>query len=650
MFNNLYNKGFQGAKQLKNARTACYFGTYYDFIIVFHVQLCYYVFIMKQSGCGLMQTSKIKVLGIAPYESMKTAMQKVADERSDIDLDVYTADMYSGVEIVNHNLQSNYDVIVSRGGTAELVGKITSVPVVDISLSVYDILRAIKLAGNYSQRYAIVGFPSITESAHLLCTLLQYNIDIVTIHSEDEVKSTLNLLKQNGYQMVVGDMITHTTARSLGLNAILITSGVESIVSAFNQAVKISSIYTQLKKENKFLKEVITRNGNFTVVFSPEGEVYFSTWNENNSEMLYEMLKDEIPQIISSDSNKIFRNLNGTLFSVEGCTVSYDNKNYIVFYVAASKVPIVTIKHGIKFSNKREAEEHFFNSFYSISGSMGGLQDSINQISPSSLPVMITGEHGTDKQQIARIIYIQSSLSSNPLVTIDCELLNNKSWEYLINHYSSPFNDINNTIYFKSIETLSKERSQELLSLIVDVNLNKRNRLIFSCTSNLNALIPSAAQEFVKRLSCLTICLSPLRERVMEIPSLSSIYLGSLNVELGKQIIGFEPRALELLQQYNWPQNYTQFKRLLNELAVVTTTPYITSISVSNLLDKERNTIGSNLNTVDNGSLLNLDRPLDEITQDIINQVLAQKNGNQAATAKQLGISRTTLWRYLNRS
>jgi DNA-binding NtrC family response regulator len=120
-------------------------------------------------------------------------------------------------------------------------------------------------------------------------------------------------------------------------------------------------------------------------------------------------------------------------------------------------------------------------------------------------------------------------------------------------------------------------------------------------------------------------------------------------VELGKQLIGFEPRAMELLQQYHWPQNYTQFKRLLNELAVLTTTPYITSVSVSNLLDKERATIGSTYTSVDNGTVLNLNRTLDEITHDIINQTLAQNHGNQAATAKQLGISRTTLWRYLNR-
>jgi transcriptional regulator with PAS, ATPase and Fis domain len=596
-----------------------------------------------------MQTPKIKVLGIAPYEAMKTAMQKIAEERNDIDLDVYAGDLSYGVEIVRHNLQNNYDVIISRGGTAEMVGQMTSIPVVEITLSVYDILRAIKLAENYASSYAIVGFPKITESAHLLCTLLQYNIDIVTVHSEEEVKSTLNHLKQNGYHMVVGDMITHTTARSLGINAILVTSGTESIISAFNQAVKISTSYMQLKKENNFLKEVISKSGTHTVVFSRTGELFFSTWNDKSSEVLYDTLRSEISQIISSNSSKIFRNINGTLYSIEGRVINYNNENFIAFYVTASKIPLTTSKHGIKFSNKKEAEEHFFNSFYSISGSMGGLQDSINQISPSSLPVMITGEHGTDKEQIARIIYTQSSLRTNPLVTIDCELLNDKSWDYLANHYSSPFNDNSNTIYFKSIETLTQERSQELLSLIVDVNLSKRNRLVFSCTSNLYSLIPSAAQEFVKRLSCLTICLSPLRERAMEIPSLSSIYLGSLNVELGKQLIGFEPRAMELLQQYHWPQNYTQFKRLLNELAVLTTTPYIISVSVSNILDKERSIIGGIHAATLNGTVLNLHRSLDDITQDVINTVLSEKHGNQAATAKQLGISRTTLWRYLNR-
>lgn len=104
-----------------------------------------------------------------------------------------------------------------------------------------------------------------------------------------------------------------------------------------------------------------------------------------------------------------------------------------------------------------------------------------------------------------------------------------------------------------------------------------RNRLIISCISKRVSLLPIEGQIFVKRLSCLSICLPPLRERIHELPTLASIYLSNLNVTLGKQLIVFESKAMEMLMHYDWPQNYTQFKRLTRELAVLTITPYITS-------------------------------------------------------------------------
>ena len=134
---------------------------------------------------------KIRILGIAPYEAMKTAMLRLAQNRSELELDVYVGDLHYGVEIVRHHMDEYYDAIISRGGTAELIEQVADVPVVEISLSVYDILRAMKLAENYKERYAIVGFPSITGSAHVLCDLLRYQIDIFTIHSGDEVLSTM---------------------------------------------------------------------------------------------------------------------------------------------------------------------------------------------------------------------------------------------------------------------------------------------------------------------------------------------------------------------------------------------------------------------------------------------------------------------------
>ena len=163
--------------------------------------------------------------------------------------------------------------------------------------------------------------------------------------------------------------------------------------------------------------------------------------------------------------------------------------------------------------------------------------------------------------------------------------------------------------------------------------------------------MPSAAREFVNLLSCMTIHLPPLRERMEELPPISSLYLGNLNVELARQIIGFEPEAMALLETYDWPCNYTQFKRVINELAVITSTPYISARDVRSLLEKERasSSTGSGQAEETRHTGLDINRTLDEITCDLIGQVLSQNNGNQSAAAKQLGISRTTLWRYMNR-
>ena len=133
----------------------------------------------------------VHILGIAPYESMKTGMARMAEDYPNIRLDVFTGDLQEGVEIVKRNLHNAYDCIISRGGTAEFIRQVTDIPVVEIRLSVYDVLRTIKLAENYSKRYAIVGFPSITGPAHTLCDLLREQIDILPVRSTDEIHTTL---------------------------------------------------------------------------------------------------------------------------------------------------------------------------------------------------------------------------------------------------------------------------------------------------------------------------------------------------------------------------------------------------------------------------------------------------------------------------
>lgn len=102
---------------------------------------------------------------------------------------------------------------------------------------------------------------------------------------------------------------------------------------------------------------------------------------------------------------------------------------------------------------------------------------------------------------------------------------------------------------------------------------------------------------------------------------------------------------MELLQSFDWPHNYNQFKRILNELAVITDSLYIKTDSVSKLLKREkREELSSS-----SASGFPLSGTLEQMNVQIAEQILAEEGGNQSAAAKRLGISRTTLWRMLQK-
>ena len=149
----------------------------------------------------------------------------------------------------------------------------------------------------------------------------------------------------------------------------------------------------------------------------------------------------------------------------------------------------------------------------------------------------------------------------------------------------------------------------------------------------------------MQMMACISLVLPTLRSREDEIPSLASLYLGSLNLELGKQISGFDSQAIDQLRRFPWPDNYTQFKRVLQELATLTTSYYIRSNTVAEILSRERRTAVAVQQSVQPGKT---PMTLEQIIRQAIEQALSDNNGNQTAAAKQLGIGRTTMWRHLN--
>lgn len=586
------------------------------------------------------------ILGIAPYDGMQTAMERVAEEFPNIQLDAYTGDLEAGAAIVRSVPLDNYDVIISRGGTADRIREVTDLPVISIQLSVYDVLRAIKMAENYSNLYAIVGFPSITQPAHTLCDLLRLDMDIITIHGMDETNRALDRLREGGYKMVVSDMVTHTLARQKGFDAFLITSGVESLHDAFEQAVQISDRFRQMRRQNLLLEGVArTRSGN-TIVLDSEGKLVYAA-RETPTENLLALLRRKIPDIPPASPLRFFHTEGGEFTRVTAHRVRAGWEQCYTFHCQQSQIPLRSSKNGLRFFDEAEAAQQFMHSFYSISGAMGMLEEQVNAIAPTRQPVMILGEVGTGKEQIARALYLRSPRVNSPLAVVDCSLMTEKNWEYLFNHYASPLNEGSCTVYFQHLEQLARPYQQELLAVAAETNLSRRVRLLFSAVCADGQPLPEPVQALRSQLGCLTLQLPSLRSRRDELPSLASLYLSSLNAELGKQIIGFDPRATEQLLHYEWPNNYTQFKQVLQELATLTDSAYIRGSVVAEVLARERRACHSE-GLVSASSPAAAGGTLDEIILNAVHQTLDAVGGNQTLAAKRLGISRTTLWRYLN--
>ena len=293
-----------------------------------------------------MEESPIHILGIAPYEGMKTAMERAAESYPNIKLDTAIGDLDEGTAIVKGIPVDAYDCIISRGGTAEQIRKISTIPVIDIQLSVYDVLRSIKLAENYGGRYAIVGFPSITEPAHILCDLLRYNLDIITIHGRDDVVETLNQLHQEGYRMVVGDMVTHTAARNMGMDAFLITSGAEGLRTALEQAISFSSAFRRIRQENRLLRSM-NPEGVSVALLDRKGGLRYSYPGEPAADLL-NILRSHLKEVVPGRPLSFYYKSLNTLYGITARQISMWENSYVLFTCRPGQIPLRGSKLGMR--------------------------------------------------------------------------------------------------------------------------------------------------------------------------------------------------------------------------------------------------------------------------------------------------------------
>lgn len=588
---------------------------------------------------------KFRILCIPPYEGMRDLLDNIAASRSDIELMVHQGNLNEGLKVVKEKMKGSVDAILSRGCTTELIRENVSILTYDIAPSVYDILRVIRTAHDTGEKYAIVGYQSITQSAKMLRNIIEYDFRVCTIHSEQECLENLSLLKSEGFQLIVGDMMAVNYAREMELHSLLVTSGIESINSAVDATVDILQNYDAMNQRIDLFTEVLNQDDDDTIIFDAEGELCYSTADDLPAELLSE-LRGNVANVIARGNLNIIRHRNRIVYTISGKRIHTKGTEFCCYRINSDQKSDMYDRYSIReVSGEQDLKDIYPVEYYfGTNEGAPSLQESCDRYSTMSQPILFLGERGTGKERFGFYIYSHSRLKDNSMIIVDAGLMDEKGWKYLLESDESPLNMTYITLYFKRMELIPQEWMNRMIIYLKESDIFRTNRLMFAYTLQDGAEPSDELYLYLtEHINCIRMYMPSLSERKAEIPSLVSLYTNVCNITHGTTVLGFTTEAMMLLQNHRWTRNVYQLFQAVQELVLNAEASYISADSVRKYLDRKGNPDRKNLQLPS----INLDRTLEEIEREIVHMVYEKEDMNQSRTAKHLGISRSTVWRLL---
>lgn len=589
---------------------------------------------------------KTSILAIVPYEGLKEQLIALAAERTDIDLTAYVGDMEEGTNIARMMVGSHYDAILSRGATASRIKQIVSIPVIDITPSVLDVLRCIRLAQNYDGKYVIVSHANITNNIGRVFELLNRPITVHTLRDDmtsNEIARWIASLKRQGIDLVIGGMHTTSIARRIGMESILIPSGQESVLSAFDMASRIhQGIMAQTQQSQLYLR-LLESNHIGTLVYSENGALKFSDLPDFPQECasVMQRVSKSVHTVFETGEVHIVRRAKNFNWHIDGLRADQNGEQVAAFAVRCKAPAFKQEEETVSYYHIEDEPMHPV-----LTDSLGAMQEVVRvaaSYARTLSPVWIIGETGTPVEECAQYMHRSSLWAMHSLTFVDCARLSPRAFERMLDSENSPLNEVRVNICMKNIDRLTTEQQRAYIHYVESTLLARRNRIFYTSDRGLTGQSP--LYEYCMQTGGLKLALPSLRERREDIVKLSSLYLAQINTELGCQVIGFDEKAEEVLRNFHWPGNNQQLIRVLRQLVLVVRDGLIDHDDLTQILKMEEHEAPASTreNSFLNGTL-------EEINSRIIMAVLAQEDMSRTRTIERLGISRSTLWRVLKRN
>jgi DNA-binding NtrC family response regulator len=296
-------------------------------------------------------------------------------------------------------------------------------------------------------------------------------------------------------------------------------------------------------------------------------------------------------------------------------------------------------------------------------------------VSDSRATVLMTGESGTGKSLLARAIHHRSPRRDKPFVEVSCGALPETLLESeLFGHTKGAFTGAiadkpgrflsadGGTLFLDEINSASPAMQVKLLRVLQErafepVGSSQTRhvdvRVILASNVDLTELVAAQTfrQDLYYRINVVTIRLPALRERLGDIPLLAGNFLRRFCKESGREVVGFTEEAMGALQRYNWPGNVRELENAIERAMVLCRRPQIDIEDLPEVL--QTTAMAQIVNSAVAAEIPDSPQPLEAALQGperrIIEAALKRNAWNRQATAAELGINRTTLYKKMRK-
>jgi len=582
-----------------------------------------------------------RALFIAPYHELADMATEVAREYPDMDVTIREGDLSAGLVAALGSFDADFDVVISRGGTAQMIEDEFTVPVIEIAVSSADLYEALSLYNPEGKRTAVVGFGNALEALEPLADFADFDLDIFDISFEDELPLTLEDVRAGSYEIVLCDTFSVERFVSEGIDAHLLSSGRTSVERAFDQALRFCQQTRETLATNHMLWQLVRSQDSKFAVFSSTGKLMYSNLGDDR-DALVGFMRDHL----EGGDERLFMRHGKRAHHIKKTHIEHLGERSVAFCISTTKVPSGESLVGITRRNRDEVDQDYHGSVFHQSNGGEELAPLITRAAKSERPIMIEGELGTGKTQIADLLYLSGSWGSRPLVVVDCSLLIDKSWEYLIDSPRSPLYGSDETLYLKSVHALDATQLRRLVDLMAQTGICQRDHVIVSANDSTTSCDREATNLIVQNLHCHVLSVPPLRAR-RSLRQAIGLFLTSEARQQGETPPLVTDEAMDLLLSHDWAQNYIEFRQVLQRADATSSNGCIRASDVQDALAHVGTARFSSLVSPNEFSSIELLRPMRDIESDIVRMVVEKFGGNQTEAARTLGLSRTTIWRML---